>query len=61
MGHTIRLNERIDPKSCLPGRSSIFREVKDLNSQTRNKFIVGVDKGTTRWGVAVINGAQLKI
>ncbi len=56
------VNEKIDPKSYLPGRDAVTNAVKDLSDNLRQKLARDMQKGLLRLGDAfTVDEAHLKL
>ena len=61
MGQSVTENEKIDPKSYMPGRTAIINAVKDLSDRYRQNFIKEQEKESLQYGGAIkIDGVHLK-
>ena len=62
MGQSVPENEKIDPKSYLPGRTAVTSAVKELSEQLRSNFTSEVQNGLLEYGgAATIDGVHLKV
>ena len=62
MCQTVPENEKIAPRSYLPGRTAATSPVKEISDSLRNKFVSDVQGSLVKYGGAItIDGAHLKM
>ncbi len=61
-GQSAPANEKIYPKSYLPGRYAVTSAVREISNKYRREFITELKNGTLQYGGAItIDGVHLKV